>query len=129
MSQPGTPVPPPPFARGPGAPPPVPPADPWTREIFRTQIVRLIGAASGVALAVFAIVTFWIPVVGLVISLTIVILRRYQIRLRDYYAAYFLPYEYPEQGALDVGYVLGLVGVGLSGLASAGWLIIFFGNL
>ncbi|MFC7621150.1 hypothetical protein [Microlunatus sp. GCM10028923] len=129
MSQPGMPVPPPPFfARGPGAPPPVPPADPWVREIFRRQVIRIIGASAGVALAVIGIVLLWMPVIGLMISLPVVIMHRIQIQLRDYYAAYFVPQGFPEQGALHVGYVLGLVGVVLSGLANIGWLGLLVAN-
>lgn len=130
MSQPGMPVPPPPFfARGPGAPPPVPPADPWVREIFRTQIIRMIGGSTMTALAIFGIVLSWLPVVGLPISLGAVIFHRHQVQLRDYYAPYFVPDGFPEDGALDAGRVLGLIGLVISILANVAWLTLLLSSL
>ncbi|WP_152365764.1 hypothetical protein [Microlunatus speluncae] len=121
MTQPGVITLPPPLARGPHAPPPVPPADPWMREYLRGHVVRMISASGTMAMGIIAAVIFWLPLIGLLFGLGVVIMHRYQLRLIDYYAAYFQPAGYPDRGTLQVGYVFGWIAVGLSALSSLGW--------
>lgn len=119
----------PPLARGPLAPPPYPPADPQLRSYLGHHIQRrIIAAPVTLVMSVGSILLCWMPPLGLLFGLVVVIMYGFQVRLADYYVAYFQPSDYPDRGLLRLGRILAVIGICLSVVGGVVWLVALLGG-
>lgn len=102
-------------------PPRFPPLDAsaTTQALLHAWVRRLISADRAMILAVGSILLCWAFPVSTMMCIGVLAMRRRQLRLIDWYAAYF-PGGYPNRRMLDVAWVLALVGLALS---AGGWVL------
>ncbi|MFC7626093.1 hypothetical protein [Microlunatus sp. GCM10028923] len=104
-------------------PPRYPPLDAstTTQALLHAWVRSLISADRVMIMAVLAVALCWAFPISTVAGIAVVVLRPRQLRLIDWYAAYF-PGGFPGRRMLDVAWALAVVGLSLS---SVGWMLMF----